>query len=230
MSKKNSIFAAESCKDENMTPKTIDNIYLYRITHIGNIPHILSNGIVHKSSPSANPNYIAIGDVSLIDYRSNKSVNIDGHNIILGDYIPFYFGVRMPMLLVIQSGWNFVKHICHPQEIIYIVVSLSKIIQSGYTFYFSDGHATNSLTDFYSARNVAQLPALIDWNAVSEKYWSNEDDLDLKRRKQAEFLIKEDVAPHNIVGYVCYNTEAKQQLINMGVNPEIIKIAPQAYY
>ena len=27
-----------------------------------------------------------------------------------------------------------------------------------------------------------------------------------------------------------YTDEAKQQLINMGVNPEIIKIAPQAYY
>ena len=119
MSKKSRTFAAESCKDEKMTPKTIDNIYLYRMTYIGNIPHVLSNGIVHKTSPLANPNYIAIGDVSLIDYRSNKSVNIDGHNIILGDYIPFYFGVRMPMLYVIQHGGNFVEQARPPQEIIY---------------------------------------------------------------------------------------------------------------
>ena len=209
---------------------TLDNIYLYRMTHIGNIPHVLSNGIVHKSSPLANPNYIAIGDVSLIDYRSNKSVNIDGHNIILGDYIPFYFGVRMPMLYVIQHGGNFVEQARPPQEIVYVVISLRNVIRCGYSFYFSNGHATDSLTDFYSAKNIDQLPVLIDWTAVTEKYWSRVDDNDLKRRKQAEFLIKEDVAPHNIVGYVCYNTDAKQQLINMGVNPEIIKIAPQAYY
>ena len=209
---------------------TLDDIHLYRMTHIGNIPHILSYGIVHKSSPNADPNYIPIGDVSLIDYRTTRSVNVDGQQIVLGDFIPFYFGVRMPMLIVIQSGGNFVKQAHRPQEIVYVVVSLKEIIQSGYTFYFSDGHATNFLTEFYSSKDINQLPALIDWDAINERYWSNEDDLDLKRRKQAEFLIKEDIAPNHIAGYVCYNTDAKQQLMNMGVNSGIIKIAPQAYY
>ena len=209
---------------------TLDDIHLYRMTHIENIPHILSYGIVHKSSPNADPNYIPIGDVSLIDYRTTRSVNVDGQQIVLGDFIPFYFGVRMPMLIVIQSGGNFVKQAHRPQEIVYVVVSLKEIIQSGYTFYFSDGHATNFLTEFYSSKDINQLPALIDWDAINERYWSNEDDLDLKRRKQAEFLIKEDIAPNHIAGYVCYNTDAKQQLMNMGVNPGIIKIAPQAYY
>lgn len=211
-------------------PRTIENIYLYRMTHIGNIPHILSNGIVHKTSPLADPNYISIGDQSLIDCRSHKTIYVDNQYIILGDYIPFYFGVRMPMLYVIQQGGNFVAQARHPHEIVYVVVSLQKILQENYTYFFSDGHATDSLTEFYSAQNINSLPTLIDWDAVIEKYWSREDDNDLKRRKQAEFLIKEDVAPQNIAGYVCYNTEAKQQLINMGVNPEIIKIAPQAYY
>ena len=213
-----------------MPPKTTDNIYLYRMTHIGNIPHVLSNGIVHKSSPLADPNYIPIGDVSLIDYRKTREVNVGGKQIVLGDFIPFYFGVRMPMLIVVQSGGNFVEHARQPQEIIYVVVSLKNIIQSGYTFYFSDGHATNFLTNFFSAKDIAELPSLIDWNAVAEKYWSNEDDLDLKRRKQAEFLIKEDIAPQNIVGFICYNSSAKQKLIDMGVDANIIKINPQAYY
>lgn len=213
-----------------MAPRTIENIYLYRMTHIGNIPHILSNGIVHRSSPLADTNYISIGDKSLIDSRSHKTVTVDKCNIILGDYIPFYFGVRMPMLYVIQHGGNFVEQPRAPQDIVYVVVSLLKVIESGYSFYFSNGHATDFLTEFYSAKEINKLPELIDWDAVIEKYWSKEDDNDLKRRKQAEFLIKEDVAPQNIAGYVCYNTDAKQKLINMGVNPKIIKIAPQAYY
>lgn len=213
-----------------MAPRTIENIYLYRMTHIGNIPHILSNGIVHRSSPLADTNYISIGDKSLIDCRSHKTVTVDMCNIILGDYIPFYFGVRMPMLYVIQHGGNFVEQPRAPQDIVYVVVSLLKVIESGYSFYFSNGHATDFLTEFYSAKEINKLPELIDWDAVIEKYWSKEDDNDLKRRKQAEFLIKEDVAPQNIAGYVCYNTDAKQKLINMGVNPKIIKIAPQAYY
>ncbi len=38
-------------------------IYIYRMTHIDNIPHILKYGITHKNSKNANPHYKAIGDV-----------------------------------------------------------------------------------------------------------------------------------------------------------------------
>lgn len=97
---------------------TLDNIYLYRMTHIGNIPHILSHGIVHSTSPKANPDYIAIGDKSLIDCRKSKTVEVAGEKIVLGDYIPFYFGVRMPMLYVIQHGDCTAGHprLCMPER------------------------------------------------------------------------------------------------------------------
>jgi hypothetical protein len=48
----------------------LENIYIYRMTHIDNIPNILLIGITHKNSPNSNPNFVPIGDVSLIDTRS----------------------------------------------------------------------------------------------------------------------------------------------------------------
>lgn len=78
------------------------------MTHIENIPHILKYGLTHRSSGNADPHYHSIGDASLIDYRSSKMVDVGGIMIALGDYIPFYFGVRMPMLYVIQHGGNYV--------------------------------------------------------------------------------------------------------------------------
>jgi len=45
--------------------------YLYRITHIDNIPHIVSNGITLPDSPNSNANYKTIGDRSLINTRKN---------------------------------------------------------------------------------------------------------------------------------------------------------------
>lgn len=213
-----------------MRQMTLDNIHLYRMTHIGNIPHIMSCGIVHKSSPNADPNYIAIGDQSLIDCRSNKTVAVTGKNIVLGDYIPFYFGVRMPMLYVIQHGGNFVAQARSPQDIVYLVVSLQKVLQGNYTYYFSNGHATDYLTEFFSANDIDRLPELIDWDAVLAQYWKREDDIDLKRRKQAEFLIKEDIVPQDIVGYVCYNEATRQQLMNYGIAQQNIRICPTAYY
>ncbi len=69
------------------------------MTHIDNIPHILQYGITHKSSPNANPNYKPIGDVSIINKReSEPRMTVDGVEFVPGDYIPFYFYARMPML------------------------------------------------------------------------------------------------------------------------------------
>lgn len=60
----------------------LENIYIYRMTHIDNIPNILLNGITHRNSPNSNPTFVAIGDISLIDTRSTKSVSIDNGEML----------------------------------------------------------------------------------------------------------------------------------------------------
>ena len=214
-----------------MRMMTIDNIYLYRMTHIGNIPHVLQYGIVHHSSPNRNPNYISIGDTSLINFRTTKSVPVGNNSIVLGDFIPFYFGVRMPMLYVIQLGGNFVGIARKAEEIVYVVVSLKQIVEQNFLYYFSDGHATDNLTTFYDIADINRLPSIIDWNAVKSLKWSGDGiPTDIKRRKQAEFLVKQDLFPGFIVGFVCYNDKAKNQLISYGIDGQRIKVYPNAYY
>ena len=217
---------------------SIDDLYLYRMTHIENISHILIHGITHKTSHNSNPNFVSIGDVSLIDNRSRKVVSINNGNInnlyaptiTLGNYIPFYFGVKMPMLYVMQHGGNFVERATPPQNIVYVVCTVINIVNAGMTFYFSDGHGTDSLTSFYDTTQINNLPSIIDWTAIKTSYWAGSENLDLKRKKQAEFLISRDIPADFIVGYVCYNDTAKQQLMAMGIADEKIKIFPQAYY
>ena len=132
--------------EEGIAKMKIDDIYLYRMTHIENIPHILQYGIVHNSSPNRNPDFVSIGDKSLIDFRSTKSVNACGKNIVLGDFIPFYFGVRMPMLLVIQTGWNFVEKARKAEEIdarmVLHLLSTQDYDDSKSVFYFSSWDRT----------------------------------------------------------------------------------------
>jgi hypothetical protein len=213
-------------------------VKIYRMTHIKNIPHILEYGITHKSSPNANPNFVAIGDVSLIDTRSGKRVRIsngdnfraDAPSIVLGDFIPFYFGIRMPMLYVVQNGGNFVQTPTRAEDIIYLVCSVSDIAQSTNAYYFSDGHATDNLTTFYGADKIHELPNLVNWDAVKASYWGGQENLNIKRKKQAEFLIASDLPPHLLVGFGCFNQDAKQRLMSMGVGEEKIKIIPNGYY
>ena len=57
----------------------LNKIYLYRMIHIQNIPHILQHGITHSYSPNANPDFVPIGDGSLIAHRNNfRSTMADG--------------------------------------------------------------------------------------------------------------------------------------------------------
>jgi hypothetical protein len=49
-----------------MAKRTLNNINVYRMTHIDNIPHVLKNGITHKESNNCNPKFTPIGDTSLI--------------------------------------------------------------------------------------------------------------------------------------------------------------------
>jgi hypothetical protein len=206
------------------------------MTHIDNIPHILENGITHRNSPNANPDYVAIGDVSLIDTRATKQINISNvdhsqsYSIVLGDFIPFYFGVRMPMLYVMQHGGNYVETAIAKEDIIYLVCKLSDIIQLGVTYFFSDGHAMDNLTLFYDSSKKIELPNLIDWSAVKSKYWGGKENNLIKTKKQAEFLVANDIDPQNLRGFICYNETAKQHLIETGVDSVKIKVDTQAYY
>ena len=213
-------------------------IKVYRITHIYNIPHILENGIAHRNSPNHNPDFVVIGDISLISTRDSKQItvdngdflNADAPTITLGDFIPFYFGVKMPMLYVIQNGGNFVIKLTPAIEIVYMVCSVSSLIKNQKNFYFSDGHATDSLTTFYDKTKIDDLSQIINWNAVRASYWGGQDNLNIKRKKQAEFLASEDIAANLIVGFGCYNNSARNKLIELGVKEEKIKVIPNAYY
>lgn len=81
----------------------LNKIYLFRMTHIENMPHILQNGITHVASSKQNQQYVSIGDAGLINTRHRFEMP-NGKK--LGEYVPFYFGYRMPMLYVIQKGFN----------------------------------------------------------------------------------------------------------------------------
>lgn len=215
----------------------LNKVCLYRITHIENIPHILQYGITHRTSPRADATYRTIGDVSLISTRSTKRVYIDngtlkqeGESIILGDFIPFYFGIRMPMLYVVQHGGNFVDQPTPPSDIVYIVCHCLSVIKEQRFCYYTNGHATEYITSFFDRTKIQELASQVNWEAVTEKYWGGEENLRLKWQKQAEFLAKDDISPALIVGFVCYDDHAKDRLVNMGIDCGKIKVVPNAYY
>jgi hypothetical protein len=200
--------------------------YLYRMTHIENVPHILQFGITHQHSAYANPAFTPIGDSSLITTRDNKTLD---NGKPLGAYIPFYFGARTPMLYVIQKGFNGIVP-TKAEEIVYCVSSVEKILDTGLDFVFTDGHAVDSFTTQYTPKDISKVDFLIDWDAVKARDWKKETDLDLKRRKQAEFLVLGDLPYDVVLGFIVYNDLAKNKLLEVGVPANQIHIDPKVYF
>jgi hypothetical protein len=199
---------------------------LFRMTHIENISHIIEHGITHKNSPYANPNFVPIGDGSLINARNTFKLS---NGTLLGQYIPFYFGIRTPMLYVVQKGFNHVSPTI-VENIIYCVSSVQQIIRHNLEFVFTDGHAVDSFSTLYYPADIEKVETLIDRKAVDAKYWKDDNDLDLKRRKEAEFLVLGDIPFSAIRGFAVYNDVAKNKLINMGLDASIIKVKTGFYF
>lgn len=201
--------------------------YIYRMTHIDNIPHIIRYGITHKSSLNADPNYKAIGDSSIINKRADETrITVDGVKFIPGDYIPFYFYARMPMLYNIQHGYHVEKVL--PEDIVYLIVPIASIISAQErVYFFSDGHAISSMTSFYSRKFIDKIDDILDKDAIRNDRWG--DDYVIKERKQAEFLVKGDIPFSAVTMICCFNDAARQKLLSMGVSCDI-KISQSAYY
>jgi len=147
----------------------------------------------------------------------------------LGDFIPFYFGSRTPMLYVIQNGYNGVISL-NPDEIVYCISSVQRVIDAGLDFVYTDGHATDSFTEFYFPDDINNIVNQIDFEATKAKFWKNDDDLDLKRRKEAEFLIKQNMEYNDILGFVVYSRLAESQLLEVGVLASNIVVKPSLYF
>ena len=201
--------------------------YIFRMTHLNNIPHILQHGITHRNSANRNPNYIAIGDNTIINTRNSTRTAINERS--LGEYIPFYFSYRTPMLYVIQNGFNGVQA-TSANHIVYCVSSIAEINSSQIGYIFTDGHATNNFTTQYSSNQIENIDTLLDYNAINDPFWIDENDLDKKRRKEAELLLERDLPPNYILGYICSNESTKSVLVGFGILEEKIVVKPNYYF
>ena len=133
------------------------------------------------------------------------------------------------MLYVIQKGYNGVTRY-HPSELVYCIVWLSDIRSQDIDCVFTDGHAFSAITKYYSKEDLNRIDEIVNREDVYAQFWNVEDDLDLKRRKEAELLIKTELPAKYIKGFVVYDEKARQQLLDYGVDVSKIVIKESFYF
>ena len=161
---------------------------ILRLIHIDNLATCLARGGCHAPNhiPADGRPWRGIHDVEVQQKRGRRPVPCGPGGCAL-DYVPFYFGYMSPMLLRLKTG-NVAGYAEGQEPLAYLVSSAQAVRDSGTGFVFTDGHALAAYTDWYS--DLRDLDA-VDWDAVYKRYWSGsaENDMDLPRKKQAEFLV-----------------------------------------
>lgn len=140
---------------------------------------------------------VNIGHVHIKERRLNRAVPI-GPKGTVGEYVPFYFAPRSPMLFVISRGG--VEGYDEGQRpVIYLQTTAESVKQAGLRWVFTEGHADMQFTDFFD--DLKDLTK-VDWNLMQAKYWNDtNDDPDRKRRRQAEFLVY-NFFPWELISYI----------------------------
>lgn len=175
------------------------------MTHVNNLASIVAQGGLVSTSTllTAGMGHTNIAYSSIQQQRAAKAVPC-GPGGSLHDYVPFYFTRRSPMLYTIMRG-N-VPCAGGQENIIHLVGTAQHIAALGLGFAFTDGHGIMLYTGFYD--DLGDL-AEVDWDVIGANYWNDTaEDGDRKRRKQAEFLIR-DRCPWTAISHIVVRSQER---------------------
>lgn len=171
------------------------------------------------------PTSIAYSNLKVRRMATRVTVGSGGR---LADYVPFYYAPRSPMLYVNHMGGT--GNLNGQREIVHLVVDVDEMMAAG-NYVITDGHAATPLTtQFDGPEGLGE----IDWQIMEAQYWSDTDeDGDRKRRRQAEFLVWEQVPFSAVkqIGVISADMEQRViQALQNAENPPPVHIRRDWYY
>ncbi len=178
-------------------------VRLFHITAIDNLEKIFSQGMLlcKQKSEQLGITFTNFSHEGAQSVRAKKAV-IDPPGGFIHDYVPFYFAPRSPMLKAIE-GSKVKDCECKQSDIVHFELLLRTVVNEKREFVFYDRNATKNYSRAYTDPNV--LKEVVAWDLLTEapyldgfcKYFLDKHDppkyMDRMEKRQAEFLIKNDV-------------------------------------
>lgn len=178
---------------------------IYHITDVTNLRGILATGSllsdVAVAAKNVQPQVIGYSHMKHRRMYQTR-VSCQGNRFV-GEFVPFYFCPRSPMLYSINLGNTGQPPGCQT-SIVHLVSTVARGTGLGQPWAISDGNAGASYPSFYSS--LAALDSL-DWDAINARYWSGRTN-----EKMAEFLVA-DFFPWTAVESIgCHNDQVVAQV------------------
>jgi len=209
-------------------PRDLHSTAIYHITNIANLPAILAEGRLVSDAILATRQggpAVAIGHNHMKRRRLQETRIQGAENRFVGEFVPFYFCPRSPMLYSVNLG-NTGLPPGSQGEILHLVSSVATGIGLGRQWAISDANAGTSYPDFYT--DVAALDSALDWNAINAKYWSQ-----CASQKAAEFLVADEF-PWTAIQMIGCHTQAVAVRVNAALDyarhKPIVQVMSDWYY
>lgn len=159
----------------------LEEVLIYHITDVANLPGILAAGGLHSDAVMASQNPAVKIGYDRLKLRRLQELRVPCcANRFVGDFVPFYFCPRSPMLLAVNSGRSG-RPPGAQRTVIHLVSTLAKGIATRRAWAVSSGNAAAYHTTF---DDQLMAVAMIDWDAIRATSWQGR-----QHQKSAEFLL-----------------------------------------
>jgi hypothetical protein len=205
-------------------PRDLEKTRIYHITDIANLTGILAKGGLLSDAAMAKRMPEVIG-YDHIKKRRLTEISVPCCNgRFVGEFVPFYFCPRSPMLFTINKG-NTGRPAGCQESIVHLVSTVAAGIAIGNVWAISSGNASTYHTTF-----AAELDALeaLDWMAIEAMQWDG-----LQHQKAAEFLVADFFPWQAIKGIGCHNSAIADKvrlLLADAVHQPTVAVTPNWYY
>ncbi|GIF77340.1 type II toxin-antitoxin system toxin DNA ADP-ribosyl transferase DarT [Asanoa siamensis] len=209
--------------------------WIYHFTHMDNLQRIFSTGrLLCDVAARDGQTRTEVGDPAIKQSRRLRPV-LAGPGGLVGDYVPFYFASRSPMMYRIACDHRDSKPDCYAggdRPLVYLVTTIGAVVDAGLAWVGTDGNAATATSEFTA--DLGSLSTMVDWPLMMAERWSNaQDDMDRQRRRQAEFLVH-DALPTQLIRWIAtYSDQHRSQagrLISGHPLAERIIVRPKWYY
>lgn len=214
---------------------------LFHFTHIDNLPAIMEAGAIYSDRVVEARGLLSneAGDPAIKQRRRGMPVTCPpgGH---VGDYVPFYFAARSPMMYVLWRG-SVPSFTGDHRDLVYLLSDVERVVAAGVDFAISDRNAAKAYADFSNDVSVlgdltAAEPraAFVDWPLMKAPMWNDTpDDPERMERRMAEFLVREEVPLDLLIEVAVHSSSHKARVEHMfaarGCGLPVV-VRPKWYY
>lgn len=168
---------------------------MVHFTHLDNLPSIVAAGRLSCDDRARQGQLrTEVGDPEIKENRRRRRVPVEPHGTV-GDYVPFYFCARSPMMYRIACDCRDSvpgRYQGGDRPLIYLAARVGSIVDRRLRWIATDGNAAAAITRFTT--DIRELGEMIDWPLLTAEKWHNTlEDNDRQRRRMAELLVHREV-------------------------------------